>query len=175
MSADDTLEGIRGIGAAFLDAWVAVDGERRVVDFNPHYRGMFPRSQARKLKGSTCCQFLRHAACEGGCLARRCLEEGAPIRLDEVPATLDGDDRPRRVIASAAPLGDGAALVVLRDVSDAADVQRKYKEMLEKETREKEALREDIVRKTKQLVDTNIELNRVQTELMGFKKGLFGS
>ncbi len=169
-----TTEAIRDIGAAFLDAWVAVDAKRKIIDFNPHYRAIFTRAQARKLKGGTCCQFLALSACEGGCLAQRCLSEGAAIRLDEIPAKLEGEDRDRQLIASAAPIGDDAALIVLRDVSDAADVQRKYKEMLERETREKEGLREEIVRKTKELMDTNMELNRVQNELMRFKKGLFG-
>ena len=169
---DVALEHIRGIGAAFLDGWVAVDAQRQVVDFNPAYRAMFSRAQARKLKGSNCCQFLRLSVCSDGCLAARCLEEQAPLRLDEIPAEAEGDERPRRLIASAAPLSDSAALIVLRDVSDAADVQRKYKEMLERETREKESLREEIVRKTKELMDTNMELNRVQDELMRFKKGL---
>ncbi len=171
---DAHLERIRSVGAAFLDAWVAVDGDRKVVDFNPNYRAMFSRAQARKLKGSTCCQFLKLSACEGGCLAKKCIDEDTPVRLDEVPAVLEGEDRERRLIASAAPLDGAAALIVLRDVSDAADVQRKYKEMLERETREKEGLREEIVRKTKELMDTNMELNRVQNELMRFKKGLFG-
>lgn len=167
-------DGIKQIGAAFLDAWVAVGADRKVIDFNPHYRAMFSRAQARKLKGSTCCQFLKLSVCDEGCLAQRCQREAAPVRLDEVPAQLDGEDRPKRFIASAAPLAGDAAVIVLRDVSDAADVQRKYKEMLERETREKEGLREEIVRKTKELMDTNMELNRVQNELMRFKKGLFG-
>ena len=171
-----TLSQLKDLGAAFLDAWVLVDSERKVQDFNPHYRAFFPRHQARRLKGSTCCQFLELGVCGSGsaCLAQRCLEERAPVRFDEIPATLDGDDRPRTVIASAAPVGTEGALILLRDVSDAADVQRKYKEMLDHETREKERLRDEIVRKTKELMDTNMELNRVQKELMRFKKGLFG-
>ncbi len=166
--------GVRALGAAFLDAWVAVGPDRKVLDFNPNYRAMFSRAQARKLKGSTCCQFLELSVCADGCLAERCQTEGAPIRLDEIPAQIDGEDRQKRFIASAAQLNKDATLIVLRDVSDAADVQRKYKEMLERETREKEGLREEIVRKTKELMDTNMELNRVQNELMRFRKGLFG-
>ena len=172
----DLLERISGV---FIDAWVVVDGERRVLAFNPHYRALFPRAQARKLKGSMCCQFLRLGVCEGQtCLARRCIEDGSPARYDEISAVLEGDPQPKRVIASAVPLSDEggeAALILLRDVSDQADVQRKYKGMLERETHEKELLREEITRKTKELMDANIELNRIQRELMRFKKGLFGN
>ncbi len=102
-----TLSHLRKLGAAFLDAWVVVDGERKVQEFNPHYRAFFPRHQARRLKGSGCCQFLQLGVCGNGstCLARRCIDEGAAVRFDEIPANLEGDERPRKVIASAAPLG----------------------------------------------------------------------
>lgn len=163
------------IGAGFLDPYVVVDGERRVVAFNRHYHALFPRAVARKLEGSTCCQFLALGVCENAakCLAQRCRSEGAPLRFDEIDARVEGDEADRRLIVSAVPVDDHA-LIFLRDVSDAADVQRKYKNVQDQEAREKERLREEILRKTKELMDTNQELNRVQKELMGFKKGLFG-
>lgn len=171
----DLLDQIRTLGAAFLDGWFVVDQERRILDFNAQYRAMFSRGQARKLKGSTCCQMLRLGVCEGNdCLARRCMREDSPVRFDEITATLEGSEEPLRVIASAAPLGE-VALVILRDVSDAADVQRKYKAVHDQHAREKEALREQVARKTQELMDANMELNRIQKELMQFKKGLFGS
>jgi hypothetical protein len=180
---DALLDRIRTVGAVFVDAYLVVDANRQVLDFNPHYRGFFSRAQARKLKGSRCCEYLQLGVCEGGgsCLAKRCLSEGGPVRFDEIPAQIEGEERPRQVIASAAPLSEGegaapqAALILLRDVSDQAAVQRKYKEMLDTETRAKERLRDEIVRKTKELMDANMELNRVQKELLKFKKGLFGS
>jgi hypothetical protein len=175
------LDLLARLGGGFLDAYVVVDADRRVIAFNRHYHGMFPRAVARRLEGSTCCQYLALGVCEGGgkCLARRCRDEGAPLRFDEIDAAIEGEDASRRLIVSALPLGEeGAppegALIFLRDVSDAADVQRKYKNVQDHEAREKERLREEIVRKTKELMDANQELNRVQKELMGFKKGLFG-
>ena len=171
---------LRRIGGALTDAYVVVDAERRVVDFNRHYFSLFPRHQARKLKGGHCCQFLKLGICENGeCLARRCMRENQAVRYDEIPAFRVDDEghEAARFIVSGAPLGSSAplgALLMLRDVSDAADVQRKYKEILETEAKEKERLKEEIFRKTKELMDTNLELNRVQKELMGFKKGLFG-
>lgn len=177
---EPVLGQIRALGAAFLDGWFVVDGDRRIIEFNSQFRGLFTRSQARQLNGSQCCQFLALGVCEGGaCLARRCIEDQAPVRYDEITATREGDGETLRVIASAAPIttedGSVAALVVLRDVSDAADVQRKYKSVHEQHAREKDALRDVIARKTKELMDANMELNRIQKELMRFKKGLFGS
>lgn len=171
------LELLSRVGAGLLDPYVVIDRDRKVVAFNRHYFSMFPRAQARKLEGSACCQFLALGVCEEGgkCLALRCHSEGA-LRLDEIDARLE--DETRRFIVSAVPLAEGdtpdAALICLRDVSDAADVQRKYKNVQDHEAREKERLREEIVRKTKELMDTNMELNRVQKELMGYKKGLIG-
>lgn len=164
------------LGAAVLDAYVVVDAERKVVAFNPHYRAMLTRSQARKLQGSPCCAHLKLGLCDEaeGCLAARCQQAGAPLRFDEIEASLtEGESSPRTVIASAAPV-EGGAVILLRDVSDAAGVQRKYKEMLDQEAREKARLREQIVRKTKELMDTHMALDRVQQELMNYKKGLFG-
>ncbi|MCA9540376.1 MAG: PAS domain-containing protein [Myxococcales bacterium] len=172
------LDQIRAIGAVSIDPWVVVDAEQRIVDFNPHYRAFFSRQQARKLRGSVCCQQMKLGVCDEGCLARRCIEEEAPARFDEIPARVDGEENDRPVIVSVTPLRDedgaAVALIMLRDVSDAASMQRKYKEMLDRETKEKERLRDEIGRKTKELMDTNMELNRIQKELMRFKKGLFG-
>jgi transcriptional regulator with PAS, ATPase and Fis domain len=178
----DAPDALEQIGGALLDGYILVDEERQVTAFNRPYYAMLPRAQARKLKGSRCCQLLSLAVCEGGgCLAEQCIADGTPVRYDEIEARIDGTEGPegqRRVIVSAAPIqardGGQAALIMLRDVSDAADVQRKYKDMLDAETREKERLEDQIVRKTKELMDANQELNRVQSELMQYKKGLFG-
>lgn len=173
--ADELLDRIRAVGAVFIDPWVAVDAGGVVVDFNPHFRALHSRQNARKLQGSPLGRYV-HLDLPQDPVAQ-CLEEGKPVRYDEIPVRIEGEDAHRPFIISAAPL-DGAdgrlALLLLRDVSDAAAVQRKYKTMLDRETKEKERLQDEIGRKTKELVDTNIELNRTQKELMRFKKGLFG-
>ena len=175
-----TSAALEQIGPVIIDAYVVVDADRTVADFNRHYRAMFPRAQARRLKGSRCCEFLGLAVCGGGeCLAEQCMTRDQAVRYDEItaqPRWEEGGEE-RKFIVSGIRLGaepPHAALLLLRDVSDAADVQRKYKAMLETEARERDRLREEIVRKTKELMDTNMELNRIQKELMSFKKGLFG-
>lgn len=173
------LDRLRQIGAVFVDPWVVVDHDGRVVDFNPHYRALFNRQAARKLQGSPFDRYVTLDLGEDGRdLPRRCLDGDAPLRYDEIAVRLDGEEAPRSFIVSATPLtaDDGARLVLilLRDVSDAAAVQHKYKTMLDRETKEKERLRDEIGRKTKELMDTHMELNRTQKELMRFKKGLFG-
>lgn len=170
--ADETLDRIREVGAVFIDPWVAVDRGGAVVDFNPHFRALHSRQNARKLQGNPLSAYV-HLDLPVDPVAQ-CLEQGKPVRYDEIQVTIEGEETARPFIISAAPVGDGLVLMLLRDVSDAAAVQRKYKTIIDRETKEKERLQDEIGRKTKELVDTNIELNRTQKELMRFKKGLFG-
>lgn len=175
------------IGPVFVDPWLVVDRSGQIVEMNRHFHALFPRSVARRLKGSQCCQHLKLGTCGTGtgddaCLARRCLRDAAQgaVRYDEIPATVEGEAEPRRFIVSAVPLAaaDGAppeyTFILLRDVSDQADVQRKYKDVLASEARDKEKLRAELSRKTRELMDANLALNRLQQELMSFKKGLLG-
>lgn len=181
---DQWLARIRAIGPVFIDGWLVVGRDGTVLDHNAHYRALFPRHQARKLNGSRCCQFLELSACAAeGCLTKRCLAEG-PVRLDELPATLvEADKEPggeeKRVIVSAVPLAEEgeapeAVLFLIRDVTAEAKMQRRYKASEGQAEREKERLEKVIQRKTKELMDANMLLNRIQKELIGFKKGLFG-
>lgn len=176
------LQMLERIGQVFIDPWLVVDKNGQVVEMNRHYHSLFPRNVARKLRGSQCCQHLKLGTCESECLAKRCLREAGrgAVRYDEIPAVLEGEAEPRRFIVSAVPLAESdetapeATLILLRDVSDQADVQRKYKEVLASEAREKEKLRAELLRKTRELMDANQALNRMQQELMSFKKGLLG-
>jgi hypothetical protein len=175
----DVLDRIKEMGHVFIDAWVAVGPDRTVLAFNRHYRALFSRAQARSLEGSQCCQHLGLAVCANGgaCLARQCLQAG-PTRYDEIEAQVEGEDTPRKFIVSAAPIGDAeggpVALLLMRDVSDQADVQRKYRTMLETETRARDRLEQELGRRTRELKEANMALNRLQQELVRFRKGLFG-
>jgi nitrogen-specific signal transduction histidine kinase len=171
----DVREAVRQLGGAFLDPWVLLDGANTVVDFDARFRGLFARHQARKLKGSRCCQFLRFDVCTDDMhLATRCQSEGRTVRFEEIEAQLDGESEPRRFTLAATPLEDGSALVALRDVTDVASMQQKYRELHGNQTREVDVLQAELARKTKALLDTHLELNRVQSELTRHKKGLFG-
>lgn len=176
---DATVARVRALEGALLDPWVILGADDRVVDFDARYRSLFARHQARRLHGSTCCQFLRLGPCADGVhLASRCLSTGESLRFDDIEATLEGEDTQLRLMLGVTPVGDTEApegvLVVVRDVSEVTDIQRKYRELADREARAGEALRQEIARKTKELLDTNMELNRVQKDLMRFKKGLFG-
>ena len=82
-----------------------------------------------------------------------------------------------RFILSAIPILDEAgnpvgALEIERDVTDEAVVQVKYQDMLDNEARERERLAAQIRSRTKELLETNQTLLRVQKKLLAYKKGL---
>ncbi|MEL6181132.1 MAG: hypothetical protein AAFS10_19405, partial [Myxococcota bacterium] len=67
------------------------------------------------------------------------------------------------------PLG---VLFVLRDVTDEAEVQTKYQQILTEEAQQREGLEEQLRRRTEELLEANDSLNAMQQELMAYKKGL---
>ena len=82
-----------------------------------------------------------------------------------------------RFILSAVPIFGASgeqlgALEIQRNVTDEAMVQVKYQEMLDTEARERERLAGQIRSRTKELLETNQLLLRVQKELLNYKKGL---
>ena len=180
MSMRDTtalMEQINQIGAALIDPWVVMGPDSEIIAYNRHYRALFSRAQARKLKGSHCCELLKLSVCtDEACLAQQVLASG-PARYDEIAAQIEGEEAPRTVIVSAAPLeadGQRVALLLIRDVSDMVGVQHKYRTILETESRARDQLTSELSRRTRELKEANMALNRVQRELVRFRKGLFG-
>lgn len=174
------LERIEAIGAALLDPWLVVDGERRVLAFNRHFRALFDRATARRLPGSTCCAHLALAPCQGGgqCLALLALADDTPVRLDEIEAELVAEGERRTLIVSANGLhdpetGEGPyALLVLRDVSDLADMQRKYRELNEVRAAERAGLDQTLRAQTLALKAAHQALNARQEELNRLRRSL---
>ncbi|MGK0362192.1 MAG: hypothetical protein ACI9U2_004512 [Bradymonadia bacterium] len=169
------VDAARKLGDAFLDPWVVFDANDTVIAFDARFRRLFARHQARRLEGSQCCAFLTFDVCgDGTHLSSRCRAEGRTLRFEEIEAHLDGEDTARRFTLAATPLGDGAALVAVRDVTDVATMQQKYRALSAQKAQSSESIQIDLTRKTKELLDTQMQLNRVQHELVQFKKGLFG-
>lgn len=166
------------VSDALIDSWFVVDNDRNIVDFNRTFFGMLPRNVARGLKGKKCYEVLELNICKDQCIARQCWQDKRQVRLDEIKGTVPGGDQGEmRFILSAIPIYDSAgaqigALEVQRNVTDEAIVQVKYQEMLETEARERDRLAQQIRARTKELLETNQMLLKVQKELLGYKKGL---
>ena len=137
-----------------------------------------PRQVARGLKGKKCYDVIDLNICKESCIAGQCWKEKRQVRLDEIKGRIPGaESGEMRFILSAIPVFDPAgnpvgALEIQRNVTDEAQVQVKYQEMLETEARERERLAQQIRARTKELLETNQTLLKVQKELLGYKKGL---
>jgi hypothetical protein len=166
------------VSDAVIDSWFVVDLERNIVDYNRAFFGMLPRNVARGLKGKKCYEVLELNICKEQCIAQQCWRDRRQVRLDEIKGTVPGSDSgDLRFILSAIPIHDAAgnpigALEIQRNVTDEATVQVKYQEMLESEARERERLAQQIRARTKELLESNHSLLKIQKELLGYKKGL---
>lgn len=174
------LAQFKAVSDVIIDSYFIVDQNRTIVDFNRAFFAMLPRQVARGLKGKKCYEVLELNICRDSCIAQQCWKDRRQVRLDEITGTVkggDGGNQEMRFILSALPIYDQAgnpvgALEVQRNVTDEAMVQVKYQEMLENEARERERLAVQIRTRTRELLETNQVLLRVQKELLGFKKGL---
>ena len=178
MSAlDNFLAQFKQISDVIIDSWFVVDNERNIVDFNRAFFSLLPRNITRGLKGRKCYEVLSLNICKDRCIAQQCWTDKKQVRLDEIDGRPAGSEKPMRFILSAIPILDEAgnpvgALEIQRDVTDEAVVQVKYQEMLDNEARERERLANQIRARTKDLLETNQTLLRLQKELLAYKKGL---
>ncbi|MEO1266798.1 MAG: hypothetical protein AAFX99_01800 [Myxococcota bacterium] len=180
---EDHVEAIRMLQGALLDAWVVVrvDERHTVVAYNRPFFALFPRRVARSLEGRPWAETMRFVL--GGQpldLIQVSLDHpGRGVRYDEVRGHIHGEDSAHglNLIAAGAPLlgrqGQPlGVLFVLRDVTDEAEVQTKYQQILTEEAQQREGLEEQLRRRTEELLEANDSLNAMQQELMAYKKGL---
>ena len=167
----------KAMSDGIIDSYFIVDNDRNIVEFNRAFFSMLPRGVARGLKGKKCFDVLALSVCKDACIAHQCWRDKRHVRLDEIDGKITGEDKPMRFILSAVPIfgvsGEQlGALEIQRNVTDEAMVQVKYQEMLDTEARERERLAGQIRSRTKELLETNQLLLRVQKELLNYKKGL---
>lgn len=174
------LQQFKATSDSLIDSWFVIDAERNIVDYNRAFFAMFPRHEARTLKTRKCFEVMNLAICQSSCIAQQCWREKRHVRLDEIdgkPVGQPEEASARRYVLSAIPIlaDDGTqvgALEIQRDVTDEAQVQDKYRKMLDNEARERERLAGQIRARTKELLDTNQLLLKVQRELISYKKGI---
>jgi len=172
----EMLEQIRAVSDVIIDGYFVLDAERNILDFNQAFHAILPRSVSRGLKGKKCYEVLELEICRERCIAQQCWKTGKHLRLDEITGKVARTDRRLTFILSSLPFfgEDGeplGALVVQRNVTDEAQVQTKYQEMLEQEKRERERLIYIIRSRTQDLLETSQQLLGVQKELMDFRRG----
>ena len=177
MGFDSILHSLRELSLALLDAYVVVDPEQNVVDFNRSFYSLFPKNVARRLKRLKLAEILTvEVAGRPFDLAGECMEKGKPLRYDEVSGTIEGESMVS-LIAAGVPITDEneqlcGAFLTFRNVTDEAHVQGKYKTMLEQEARAREILQQRVLDAEAELIRVKDQLGSVEQELLAHKKGL---
>lgn len=179
MIPETLLDSVKQLSGALMDAYAIVDADANIVDFNRAFYSLFPRSIARQLKKRRFDEVLAlELAGKPLDLAQECMGREMSLRYDEVVGRIDdAETTPLDLIVSAVPLVSptqelNGAFISLRNVTDEAQVQLKYKTMLEEEAREREALQRRIKDVDAELVEVKDLLARTEEELLVFKKGL---
>lgn len=162
---------------ALIDSWFIVDADHQIVEFNRAFFSLLPRQLARGLKGRKCHDVLELSICKESCIAGQCWRDKRQVRLDEITGKPAQTEQSMRFVLSALPILDDegnpvGALEIQRNVTDEAVVQTKYQEMLDTEARERERLQAQIRSRTRELLDTNQTLLKVQRELLAYKRGI---
>jgi PAS domain-containing protein len=175
--ASPVLELLDELSGGLLDAYCVVDTDQRIVSFNRPFFALFPRSVARRLKTLTLTEALRTTFANRPIdLAAECMESGTARRYDELVGHV-GEAHERSLLGAAAPLRDrdgaiAGAFVCLRDVTDEAEVQSKYKTMLDQEAVERERLTRQVRESEAELVQLKDRLASVEGTLIQLKRGL---
>ncbi len=155
-----------------IDAWCITDASGVITDYNRVFFSLFPRNVARKLKGLTLPEVLAMPVN----IVAEAITQNRQVRFDEVVAAILETAEEFRFILSAIPLLDEAqnlegALVIMRNVTDEAMVQIKYQEMLEREARERELLKAELVRRTERLIQVSERYYELKAQIRKRAKG----
>lgn len=125
-----TLDVLKSLGGVFLDPWVAVDNGGAIVSCNAHFRALFSKALARRMRGAPLEHYVTlESAGEDLDITAVALERGSAVRYDEVIGYVtDGANLSLIVSATPLPEGDGV-LVMMRDITDLARIQAKYRQL----------------------------------------------
>ena len=173
----DILNQIKPIEDVIIDPFFVVDTDRKIIHFNRAFYSMLPRGVARGLRGKGIDEVISlDLGGDEPCIVRRTWKAKKHLRLDEISGKIHKTDKPLTFIISALPFFDAkgtplGAMIIQRNVTDEAQVQVKYQEMLDNAKREREELEHMIRSRTKDLLETNQQLLVVQHELLAFKRG----
>lgn len=180
VSLNDQVRMIRELQGGILDAYAVLSPSGQIVAFNRAFFALFPRRVARHLDGEALSSAITFILSEEPLdPVQACIEQRRAVRYDEVGACTTAGERFNMIVA-ASPLSDGqrtspsfiGVLLVLRNVTDEAQVQSKYKQMLRDEAKQRAELEALLIKKTRELLEANDALNDSERTLMAFKKGL---
>ena len=78
------LQQFKATSEAIIDSWFVCDRDKKIVDYNRVFFAMFPRQEARTLKGRVFSEVLRLSIDQNACIVEQCWREKRHVRLDEI-------------------------------------------------------------------------------------------
>ena len=174
------LDSVKAVAGVLVDSYFVVDARKAIVDYNRAFHSMLPRSVARGLKGKKCHEVLQLSICQENCIAEQCWKAKKGVRLDEIQGHVAKTEKQLTFILSSLPFFDDrgqvqGALVVHRNVTDEAQIQQKYQELLENADRERETLDQTLRERTEALINANKQLLNAQRQLLELRRSYFGA
>jgi len=135
---DDFLRQLKRIGPAMVDCYVVVDDAKKIVDFNRAFFAMLPREATRGLRGRQLGEVVTMKNGDNGDVIEQCWKQKQPVRFNdfEIEIPCEDDDLELKVIISSIPVTRSdeevvGAFVVIRDMSERSDQQKKLHTKLE--------------------------------------------
>ena len=134
MELDTVVDVLDHLWGAFIDPWAMVDPAGTIVACNQHFKAWYAKSFARKAVGAPFDHYIAlELAGEDIDVVAQVVERGQPVRYDEVTGYVTDGPNPSLIVAASPVRGDAnetrAVLVILRDVTDMARVQAKYRQL----------------------------------------------
>ncbi len=176
----------RALLDGLTDAAVIVDPSLRPLAWNAPYMqtvGLRARrfGKVAAEPGTRCCDLFELEVCESSCLAKRVLETGRSLRMDELRGSSKvreadaGEPEESTLIVSAVPVHNdagevAAVLEMYRDVTAEARIQTRYKYLLDQERRRAEILEEQVKERTAELRKSLEELQATRAQLVQSEK-----
>lgn len=176
MAGKIDIDGLKQLAQLVTDPLFVVDAERRILHANETFEALFPDPVAESLRGSRCFDVLKLEVCKDQCLALRAIRQGGRVEQQPVHGCVVANGAELVLHASAVPVDylEGVpvgAMVVYRDAKADTKAQRALRDQLDDELVVRQELEEQLRRQTLDLLDANDELNRLELEQAGFRKG----
>ncbi len=167
-----SIQGFDAIKDVIIDAYYITDPEGNIVEYNRLFYMLFPRQVARKLKGKKIQEVMQIDKD----VSAMAIQQRMHVRLDEITARIPGAEQEEfRFILSAIPLFEGdqleGTLVLMRNVTDEALIQVKYQEMLEREERARQELKNELAAKTEALLELSHKYFMLKGQVQSKRQG----
>ncbi|MBU1219461.1 PAS domain-containing protein [Myxococcota bacterium] len=165
------FEAFEIINDIIIDSWFSTDAQGQITGYNRMFYSLFPRAIARKLKGIK----LQDTMDISVDIVSEAITQKRQVRFDEINAVIP-EVGEFRFIMSAIPVTDEGGqitgtVVIMRNVTDEAMVQVKYQEMLDREARERELLRDELNRRTESLIEISKKYFELRASIKKRLKG----